>query len=77
MTDTKILAMGNEAIALGAIRAGVGMAAGYPGTPSTGILEAIAKHNDGGIPAEWSVNYKAAMEYRTVAAVAGAVTLVT
>ena len=77
MTDTKILAMGNEAIALGAIRAGVRMAAGYPGTPSTEILETIAKHNDGGIHVEWSVNEKAAMEVGAGAAYAGARTLVT
>ena len=38
MSSKKILVMGNEAIALGAIRAGVRMAAGYPGTPSTEIL---------------------------------------
>lgn len=77
MTDTKILAMGNEAIALGAIRAGVRMAAGYPGTPSTEILETIAKHNDGSIHVEWSVNEKAAMEVGAGAAYAGARTLVT
>ena len=62
MSSKKILVMGNEAIALGAIRAGVRMAAGYPGTPSTEILETIAKHNDGHIHVEWSVNEKAAME---------------
>lgn len=50
MAYEKILAMGNEAIALGAIRAGVRMAAGYPGTPSTEILETIAKHNNGPYP---------------------------
>lgn len=77
MTDKKILAMGNEAIALGAIRAGVRMAAGYPGTPSTEILETIAKHNDGSIHVEWSVNEKAAMEVGAGAAYAGARTLVT
>ena len=77
MTDTKILVMGNEAIALGAIRAGVRMAAGYPGTPSTEILETIAKHNDGSIHVEWSVNEKAAMEVGAGAAYAGARTLVT
>lgn len=77
MTDMKILAMGNEAIALGAIRAGVRMAAGYPGTPSTEILETIAKHNDGSIHVEWSVNEKAAMEAGAGAAYAGARTLVT
>lgn len=77
MADKKILAMGNEAIALGAIRAGVRMAAGYPGTPSTEILETIAKHNDGRIHVEWSVNEKAAMEVGAGAAYAGARTIVT
>ena len=77
MSGKKILAMGNEAIALGAIRAGVRMAAGYPGTPSTEILETIVKHNDGRIHVEWSVNEKAAMEVGAGAAYAGARTLVT
>ena len=35
--------MGNEAIAMGALAAGVNVAAGYPGTPSTEVLETIAK----------------------------------
>ena len=77
MSGKRILAMGNEAIALGAIRAGVRMAAGYPGTPSTEILETIAKHNDGHIHVEWSVNEKAAMEVGAGAAYAGARTIVT
>lgn len=77
MDNKKILVMGNEAIALGAIRAGVRMAAGYPGTPSTEILETIAKQNDGRIHVEWSVNEKAAMEVGAGAAYAGARTLVT
>lgn len=69
--------MGNEAIALGAIQAGVGFVAGYPGTPSTEILETIAKHNDGSIYVEWSVNEKAAMEVAAGAAYSGVRTLVT
>lgn len=77
MTEQTILAMGNEAIALGAIRAGVRMATGYPGTPSTEILETIAKHNDGRIHVEWSVNEKAAMEVGAGAAYAGVRTIVT
>ena len=77
MSEKKILVMGNEAIALGAIRAGVRMAAGYPGTPSTEILETIAKYNDGHIHVEWSVNEKAAMEVGAGAAYAGARTIVT
>lgn len=77
MSSKKVLLMGNEAIALGAIRAGVRMAAGYPGTPSTEILETIAKYNNGRIHVEWSVNEKAAMEVGAGAAYAGARTLVT
>ncbi len=72
------LLIGNEAIALGAIRAGVKLVAGYPGTPSTEILETVAKHNnDKKIYVEWSVNEKAAMELGAGAAYAGARTLVT
>ena len=41
--------MGNEAIALGAIKSGVRVVSGYPGTPSTEILETVAKNNDGSI----------------------------
>lgn len=71
------LLMGNEAIALGAIRAGVGTVSGYPGTPSTEVLETIAKNNPGDIYVEWSVNEKAALEVGAGAAYAGRRTLVT
>ena len=37
--------MGNEAIAIGALAAGVNFVAGYPGTPSTEVLECVAKRN--------------------------------
>lgn len=77
MSMERKLVMGNEAIALGAVRAGVRMVAGYPGTPSTEILETVAKHNDGSIHVEWSTNEKAAMEVGAGAAYAGARTLVT
>lgn len=73
----KKLLMGNEAIALGAIRAGVKLVSGYPGTPSTEILETIAKNNDGNIYVEWSVNEKSAMEVAAGGAYSGARTLVT
>ena len=69
--------MGNEAIGLGAIHAGVNLVAGYPGTPSTEILETVAKNNDGSIHVEWSVNEKAALEVAAGASYAGARTLVT
>ncbi len=71
------LLMGNEAIGLAAIRAGVQFVSGYPGTPSTEVLETVAKHNPGDIYVEWSVNEKAAMEAGAGAAYAGACTMVT
>ena len=71
------LLMGNEAIALGAIRAGVGVVSGYPGTPSTEVLETIAKRNPGDIYVEWSINEKAAIEVGAGAAYARCRTLVT
>ena len=69
--------MGNEAIALGALAAGVHLVAGYPGTPSTEVLETVAKRNPGAVHVEWSINEKAAMEVAAGAAYAGARTLVT
>ena len=74
---SKVFLMGNEAIGLGAIRAGVQVVSGYPGTPSTEVLETIAKHNPGGIYVEWSVNEKAGMEVAAAAAYTGARTMVT
>jgi len=71
------LLMGNQAIAMGAIRSGVGLVAGYPGTPSSEILETVAKRNPGHIYTEWSVNEKAAMEVAAGAAYAGMRTMVT
>lgn len=69
--------MGNGAIAWGALCAGVNLICGYPGTPSTEILETAAKVNDGSIYVEWSVNEKAALEVAAGASYAGARTLVT
>ena len=69
--------MGNEAIAMGAIAAGVNVAAGYPGTPSTEVLETIAKRRTEDIYVEWSVNEKAALELGAGAAYSGARVLVT
>ena len=74
---SKQLLMGNNAIALGAVRAGVGFVSGYPGTPSTEILECIAKNNPGDIHVEWSVNEKSALEIAAGAAYAGQRALVT
>ena len=73
----KKLLMGNEAIALGAMRAGVSVVTGYPGTTSTEVLETVAKHNDGSIYVEWSVNEKVALEVAAGAAYAGVRSMVT
>ena len=74
---SKTFLMGNAAIAMGALHAGVNLVAGYPGTPSTEILETVAKCNDGSVYVEWSVNEKAALEVAAGASYAGARTLVT
>jgi len=66
----KELMSGNEAIARGAFECGVRFAAGYPGTPSTEIMEAFAKYPE--VYAEWSPNEKVAMEVGIGAALAGA-----
>lgn len=69
--------MGNEAIAMGAIAAGVNVVSGYPGTPSTEVLETAAKQNNGSLYVEWSVNEKAALELAAGAAYTGARSMVT
>lgn len=68
----KILS-GNEAIARGAFEAGCTVAAAYPGTPSTEILENISQYKE--IYAEWSPNEKVAMEVAAGASIGGARTL--
>ena len=65
---------GNEAIARGAFEAGVKVAAAYPGTPSTEILETIAREYKD-IYAEWSPNEKVALEVAIGASFAGARTM--
>ena len=62
---------GNEAIARGAFEAGVTVAAAYPGTPSTEIMETIGREYKE-IYAEWSPNEKVALEVAIGASLAGA-----
>ncbi len=69
--------MGNAAIARGAVAAGLNCVSGYPGTPSTEVLETCAKINDGSLYVEWSVNEKAALEVGAGAAYSGARAMVT
>ena len=70
-----VLMSGNEAIARGAYECGVRFASGYPGTPSTEILEEFARYD--GVYAEWAPNEKVALEVGIGAALAGAKALVT
>ena len=59
----KTMVMGNEAIARGALEAGVKLAAGYPGTPSSEIIEQLANvAREANLYVEWSVNEKVALE---------------
>ncbi len=69
---TRVLLLGNEAIARGAIEAGVQFVTGYPGTPSTEIMETLieaAPHLD--FVAHWSVNEKVAFDAATGASFSG------
>ena len=72
----KKLLSGNEAIARGAYESGVSVCAGYPGTPSTEILETIANEYPD-IYAEWAPNEKVAFEVCIGASLAGGRALVT
>lgn len=61
---------GNEAIARGAWEAGCHVAAAYPGTPSSEILENMSGYDE--IDSEWSTNEKVALEVASGASMAGA-----
>lgn len=65
----KRLLSGNEAAARGAWEAGVQVGAGYPGTPSTEVLETFARFP--GVYAEWAPNEKVALDTAIGAAYAG------
>ncbi|RAI43385.1 indolepyruvate ferredoxin oxidoreductase subunit alpha [Rhodoplanes roseus] len=62
---------GNEAIARGAWEAGVRVAAAYPGTPSTEILETLAEYDPTDVTAQWSTNEKVALDTAIGASFAG------
>ncbi len=66
------LLTGNEALALGALRAGVKVVTGYPGTPSSGALGSLIEMDlNDGRHIEWSTNEKVAFEIAAGAAWAG------
>jgi indolepyruvate ferredoxin oxidoreductase alpha subunit len=69
---TTQLLMGNEAIARGALEAGIGVAAAYPGNPSSEITTTLAQAaKELNLYVEWSVNEKVALEVAAAAAFAG------
>jgi len=69
---SEMVLLGDEALAMGAIDAGISAAYGYPGTPSTEIIESIEKYaagspsvegrNPEGLTASWCTNEKTAYE---------------
>ncbi|MEW5980398.1 MAG: thiamine pyrophosphate-dependent enzyme [Acidobacteriota bacterium] len=68
----EVLLMGNEAIARGALEAGVQVVAGYPGTPSSEVVESLSRvAGSQGLYVEWSTNEKVAMEVAAAASFAG------
>ena len=74
-TETKLWLSGNEAIALGAWEAGVTVASGYPGTPSTEIMGNLSRYE--GVHTEWAPNEKVGLEVAIGACFAGARALAT
>jgi indolepyruvate ferredoxin oxidoreductase alpha subunit len=69
---SEVLFMGNEAIARGALEAGVNVATGYPGTPSSEVIESLgAVANARNLYVEWSTNEKVALEVAAAASFAG------
>jgi indolepyruvate ferredoxin oxidoreductase alpha subunit len=73
-SNNRALLSGDEAIALAAFDAGVSLGSGYPGTPSTEILEAFGAL---GGRAQWAPNEKVALEVALGAAYGGAAALAT
>ncbi|MBO5681154.1 MAG: thiamine pyrophosphate-binding protein, partial [Lentisphaeria bacterium] len=74
MSETRLILSGDEAVAAGAYAAGVKLGAGYPGTPSTEILEHLAKL---GGKAQWAPNEKVALEVASGVSFGGGRTIVT
>jgi indolepyruvate ferredoxin oxidoreductase alpha subunit len=78
MGNEKLILLGDEAVALAAIHAGLSAAYGYPGTPSTEILEfLIAGYENGGPAAKWCANEKTALEAALGVSFAGRRSIVT
>lgn len=67
----KKMVSGNEALAYGAVSAGVKVVSGYPGTPSTEAIATLLKMDLPDTNVEWSVNEKVGFEVAAGAALAG------
>ncbi|MBW7901022.1 MAG: 4Fe-4S dicluster domain-containing protein [Rhodocyclaceae bacterium] len=67
--QSRLLMSGNEAVARAVWESGVKVAAAYPGTPATEMLEVISTYPD--LYSEWSVNEKTSLEVAFGAAMAG------
>lgn len=72
----EVLFAGNEAIARACIEAGVSLVTGYPGTPTSPVIE-ILKHEKASLEARWAVNEKVAMDIATGHSWAGLRSMVT
>ncbi|MDP2299940.1 MAG: thiamine pyrophosphate-binding protein, partial [Actinomycetota bacterium] len=72
---SRTLLSGNEAVARGAWEAGVAVGVGYPGTPSTEVLENLVRYD--GVRCEWAPNEKVAAEVAGGVSLGGRRTLVT
>ena len=74
---SRVLLLGNEAIARGALEAGVAVATTYPGTPASEIGDALARvAKDAGVYFEYSTNEMVATEFAIGAATSGVRALV-
>jgi len=74
---TKEYMLGNAAIARGVLESGVGVVSGYPGTPSSEIVDILRSQKDRDFYVEWSVNEKVAVEVAIGSAFAGVRSIVT
>ncbi|GAH62285.1 unnamed protein product, partial [marine sediment metagenome] len=76
---SEMVLLGDEALAMGAVHAGLSVAYGYPGTPSSEIMEFLQDYSkkEGGFLASWCSNEKTAFEEAVGASMAGKRALVT
>ncbi len=69
--QSRLLLSGNEAVARAVWESGVKVAAGYPGTPATEMLETLSNYPKEDMYTEWSVNEKVSLEVSIGASMAG------